>query len=150
MRREPQQPRPLLERLVDEPEMELLEVAQAAVDQARRPRPDVPEAMSRCSTSAARSPRLVASRSAPAPDDPAADDEHVEPLAGERLERVASRHGGSAASAGRHLRTPAVSGSGGRRAAIRHSTSPVPTTRTPISERRVEDRRAGRPSGARR
>ena len=45
MRREPQQPRPLGERLADEPDVELLEVAQAAVDQAagprRRPRRDV-------------------------------------------------------------------------------------------------------------
>ena len=38
MRRERQQPRALGERLADEPEAELLEVAKAAVDQPRRAR----------------------------------------------------------------------------------------------------------------
>ena len=70
-----QEPAALRERLADQPDPELLEVAQAAVDEPGR-RDDVPDAMSSCSTSATRRPRDVASSSAP-PDDAAADDEHV-------------------------------------------------------------------------
>ena len=97
-------------------------------------RPDVPDAMSRCSTSAARSPRLVASRSAPAPTIPPPTIEDVEPLARERLEGVGRAIGGSVGSPdgalgsrdSSRLRRPA------RRDAAT-ARSPVPMTRTTIS-----------------
>ena len=105
---------------------------------SREERPDVPDAMSRCSTSAARSPRLVASSSAPAPTIPPPTMRTSKRLAGERLEggccaRSDPRPSGSPPHLPRQ-------GSGGRRAAIRHSTQHRPDD---------EDRRSGAACGRR-
>ena len=62
--RDAQQGRPFRERLADEAEPELLEVAQAAVDELGRPAAACLRARSSRSTSAARRPRDVASSSA--------------------------------------------------------------------------------------
>ena len=109
MGRKPQEARPLLEGLVDQPEVELLEVAQAAVDQAgtapRGAARDVAlfhergaEAAARCVEQRARA------------DDAAADDEDVERLVGE------ARAGGRAAGVRAAIRIPR------RREAIRQRT----------------------------
>ena len=60
----------LVQRLAHQAELQLLEVAQAAVEHLRRLRLEVPEAKSRASTSATFSPRVAASRAAPAPTTP--------------------------------------------------------------------------------
>ncbi len=60
------QPLPLAQRLVDEPHVALLEVAQPAVDELRALR-DVPLAKSSASTSAARGHGVAASRATPTP-----------------------------------------------------------------------------------
>src|SRR5205823_14541296 len=74
-----QESRALFQRLRDEPEMKLLEVPQPAVDEprgsARRARADV-VLLDESGLQAAR--RRIEER--PRADDPAADDEHVEPL----------------------------------------------------------------------
>ena len=57
----------LAQRLADEPEVLLLEVAQAAVDELARPRARCRTAKSRASTSATFSPRVAASSAQPAP-----------------------------------------------------------------------------------
>ena len=141
MGREVEQARPLGERLADQPEPELLQVAQAAVDEPRRARGGPDRDVVLFDQGRAHPARRRIEEGAGA-DDPAADDDHVPGLV-----RQASRdRGARAASGGRARHAPSgsvIDRLAGRRREIRQSSQPVADDQDEDRERRVVDRRSG-------
>ena len=128
-----QQSTPLRERLADEPEPELFEIAQAAVDQAGRPRRGPRGDVVLLHQDGAHPARGGVEQGA-GPDDPAADDDDIPRLASEggdvRGSAVEGREGR------RRLvsrRPDHASGEPGGRRAIRHSSQAVPTISTTMA-----------------